>query len=124
MIIGMWQPWDFSVVLFFQHNPTMSERDNIIRRQAELAARLFEPGNEHLAGGVEGREERRSEERAVRRAAVKAAKKGKKRALESESEAETEPSQRPRSSKRVKAEVAMGAAGEGSLEVSEEPCKR
>ena len=52
----------FSVILFFQYIHTMSECNDIICRQAKLAAQLFEPGKVHLAGGVESWEERRLEE--------------------------------------------------------------
>ena len=71
----------------------MSDQNEIIHRQAELAARLFEPGRSEVQGVGRSRGERDAEARG--RAAHRAAAKGKQRALESESEYESEPRLRP-----------------------------
>ena len=108
----------FQQPLFSQHPHHMSGRNDIIRRQAELAARLFEPGRSEVLGMERSRSERDAEARG--HAAHGAAAKGKKRALNSESEYESEP--RPRPQKVARAGGSHGAAG--SYEESEEPCSR
>ena len=96
----------------------MSGRNDIICRQAELAARLFEPGRSDKQSLERYRGERDAEARG--RAAHRAAAKAKKQALNSESEYESEP--RPRPPKVARAGGSRGAAG--SYEESEEPCSR
>ena len=71
----------------------MSECNDIIPQQAELAARLFEPGRSDVQGVERSWGEQDAE--AWGHAAHRVAAKGKKRALESESEYESEPRPRP-----------------------------
>ena len=96
----------------------MSGRNNIICRQAELVARLFEPGRSDVQGVERSQGEWDAEEQG--HAAHGAAAKGKKRALESESEYESEPRLRPQ--KVARAGGSHGAGG--SYEESEESCSR
>ena len=108
----------FNNLSFLPILTNMSDHNDIICRQAELAARLFEPGRSEVQGVERSRGERDAEARGC--AAHGAATKGKKRALESESEYESEP--RPRPQKVARAGGSRGAAG--SYEESEEPCSR
>ena len=96
----------------------MSGPNEIIHRQAELAARLFELGRSDVQGVERSRGEQDAEERG--HAAHRAAAKGKKRALESESEYELEP--RPRPQKVAGVGGSHGAMG--SYEESKEPCSQ
>ena len=83
----------FNNLSFLNILTNMSDQNNIIRRQAELVARLFELGRSEVQGVKRSRGEREAEARG--RAAHGVAAKGKKRALESESEYESEPRLRP-----------------------------
>ena len=102
----------------------MSYCAELIRQQAELAAKMLKLDNKEQEMGGRAEDECEEAERAAK-AARKAARKAAKKRAREEAELESEAEEGPKDSKKMKiSEVPSGADLDSPLEVAEVACRR